>query len=258
MQSIKRKLSLKKKISSNINELIKQIVSLDETSINFSGDFNDNYSRKLNESFYEALSLQNKISYWLKDLDGLSGKKYRYLLNNLISKFNEPRYLEIGSWTGSTACAASFENNLSITCIDNWSQFLDKTDEPKKKFLFNIKKCLTKTTNLKIIDSDFRDVNFNEIGKFNIYFYDASHHYKDHYDAIILTQRSLEDKYILIVDDWNWDQVRQGTIDAIKKLNLKTIFQLEIKTTHDSSSAIINGKISEWHNGYAFFVLKKN
>ena len=257
MQSIKRKLSLKKKITSNINELIKQIVLLDETSISFSGDFYDSYSKKINESFYESLSLQSKINCWLKNLDGLSGKKYRYLLNNLVSKFSEPKYLEIGSWTGSTACAASFKNDLSITCIDNWSQFLDKTDEPKKQFLFNINKCLTKKTNFEIIDSNFRNINFNKIGKFNIYFYDASHHYEDHYDAITLVQESLEDKYILIVDDWNWDQVRKGTFDAIKKLNLKNIFQLEIKTTHDSSSAIINGKISEWHNGYSFFVLKK-
>ena len=42
-------------------------------------------------------------------MEGLSGRKYRSLINNLIQKIKDPRYLEIGTWLGSTACSAAFE-----------------------------------------------------------------------------------------------------------------------------------------------------
>ena len=55
-------------------------------------------------------------------MEGLSRRKYRSLINNLVQKIKDPRYLEIGTWLGSTACSAAFKNDLKITCIDNWSQ----------------------------------------------------------------------------------------------------------------------------------------
>ena len=72
-------------------------------------------------------------------MDGLSGRKYRSLINSLINKVKNPSYLEIGSWLGSTACSAAFKNKLTITCIDNWSQvFLKKNFLILKKFLKKI------------------------------------------------------------------------------------------------------------------------
>ena len=73
-----------------------------------------------------------------------------------------------------------------------------------------------------------------------------------------MPQPALENEYILIVDDWNWKQVREGTLNAINTLNLNVIAQLEIRTTIDDTNAIINGKFSDWHQGYSFFVMKKN
>ena len=81
---------------------------LDETKIERSGDLTDDYFEKILYSFYMSLSCKHKLDKWIIDLDGLSGRKFRYLLNNLISCFNFPSYLEIGSWLGSTACSASF------------------------------------------------------------------------------------------------------------------------------------------------------
>ena len=68
---------------------------------------------------------------------------------------------------------------------------------------------------------------------------------------------ALANKFILIVDDWNWNQVRKGTIDAIKDENLKIVAKLEIRTTIDDSSSLITGQNSDWHQGCAFFVLEK-
>ena len=115
------------------------------------------------------------------------------------------------------------------------------------------------TSNVKIsvIEENFRKVKFSNSDNFNIFFYDGPHHYEDHYDAIKLVLPALSKKFILIVDDWNWSQVRKGTLNAIKDTNINIISQLDIRTTKDDSSSLITGKYSEWHQGCSFFVLNK-
>ena len=126
----------------------------------------------------------------------------------------------------------------------------------KKIFKENIKKCTNKT-NFKLIEENFKEVNYSKIGKFNIYFYDGPHHKEDHFDGVNLVQSCLEKKYILIIDDWNWLQVRKGTLEALNNESIELISKIEIRTTQDNSRAIIEGKFSEWHNGYFIAVCSK-
>ena len=120
MDNIQRKLLIKK------NKKAKQIVNfsslVDETSIIFSGKEDDDFIIKIKDALMDSLSLKRKISNDILKMEGLSGRKYRSLINSLVDKVKNPSYLEIGSWLGSTACSAIFKNNLKITCIDNWSQ----------------------------------------------------------------------------------------------------------------------------------------
>jgi hypothetical protein len=48
--------------------------------------------------------------------------KQNIFYNNLL-KLNDARYLEIGTWKGSTVSAAMYGNKANIVCIDNWSEF---------------------------------------------------------------------------------------------------------------------------------------
>ncbi len=238
-------------------ELLNEVSSFDETSIIFSGNQDDKLLKKIKEAILESLEKKRKIDQWILNIPGLSGRKYRNLINNLISKLKNPSYLEIGSFTGSTACSAAAKNTLKITCIDDWSQNFFKEVNPKEEFNKNINKCITSTSSLNIISKDFRKVDYSKIGKYNIFLFDGPHHFEDHVDGITLVQKALEKKFILIVDDWNWDQVRKGTYFAIENLNLNIIAKLEIRTTHDGSSALAFGQCSDWHQGYVFFVVEK-
>ncbi len=255
MRSIQTKIELKKK--KKIIEIINHISSIDETMINFFGDRGDPFSKKIHNSLEIALSGKANLSDEIIKMQGLSGRKFRVLMNNLIKEFKIPRYLEIGSWLGSTACSVCFNNQLKITCIDNWSQNFSSKVKPKEIFRKNIKKYISQETDFKIIEKDFRQVNYKEIKDINIYLYDGPHHYEDHFDSIKLVLPALSKKFILIVDDWNWNQVRKGTIDSINKEQLKIISNLEIRTTSDDSSSLITGENSDWHQGCALFVLKK-
>ena len=257
MDNIQRKLLIKN--SKDVNKLVNFASFVDETSIKFTGDTSDELIKKIKESLDESLSLKRKIDEKIITMEGLSGRKYRSLINNLVEKIEKPSYLEIGSWLGSTACSAAFKNDFKITCIDNWSQifFSEKFPDPEQIFKKNIKECLSTKTEYNFINNDFRKVDYNNIGKYNIYLFDGPHHFEDHFDGITLVQPALTDKYILIVDDWNWDQVRNGTNAAIEELKLKVISILEIRTTHDGSNALMMGKDSDWHQGYCFFVIEK-
>ncbi len=255
MESIQTKIRLKKK--KKMMNIINHVFSIDETTINFSGDENDAFSKVIENSFRGAISGKSKLRDDVKKMKGLSGRKFRVMMNNLIKNFKDPKYLEIGSWLGSSACSVCYDNKVNITCIDDWSQNFSTDLDSKEIFKKNLKKFLNENISIQIIEKDFRKVNFQNFNDINIYFYDGSHHYQDHYDAIKLVLPSLTKKFILIVDDWNWEQVRKGTLDSINNEKLKIISKLEIKTTTDNSSSLFIGENSDWHQGVAFFVVKK-
>ena len=234
----------------------------EETSILLKGDFDkDAYSKNIKSAFNMALAINTKIPNWIKLLPGMTGKKYRYFVNNLLSLIEDPRYLEIGSWSGSSVCAAMFNNKLKCTCVDDWSQFEDTDNipyqkplnikNPKKEFETNTAKVLSSDIDFKFIESDYRKIDYKKLGKFNTYFFDGPHEEIDQYDAIILAQPALDDNFILIVDDWNYPEVRNGTNRAIEKLNLYINSKIEIKTTqHDKDPQLLKFHFSDWHNGY--------
>jgi len=226
--------SLKIKIFSKENAELKNLINLsaniDETSIKFQGNMKHKFSKILNDSLQKSLFLESKITDEIKELGGLSGKKYRYLINNLVSSMKAPKYLEIGSWMGSTACSAIYGNQLKITCIDNWSEFLTKVENPKEVFEKNINNYLTEKIDFNLLNRDFREIDYDSIGQYNLFLFDGPHNFQDHVDGVMMPQSALDNEYILIVDDWNWKQVREGTFKAIEDSKLDVISQLEINT----------------------------
>jgi hypothetical protein len=169
-------------------------------------------------------SLENntsKLPNWILEMDGMSGRKYRHFINILLDSLEDPRYLEIGCWKGSTSCSAIFGNEVKSYCIDNWSEF----GGPKNIFCENVQKCVDECDDIEIIfeEADFRKINYTEIGKYNVYLFDGPHEEKDQYDGLLVAQPSLDDEFIFICDDWNWEKVRNGTMSAIEKLNLKQL-----------------------------------
>src|SRR5271167_4709882 len=79
----------------------------------------------------QSLDGVSKLVPEILAIPGMSGRKYRYFINNLIEPFPAPRYLEVGSWAGSTLCSAIYGNDVDAVAIDNWSQF----GRPSEHFL---------------------------------------------------------------------------------------------------------------------------
>src|SRR5271156_5203500 len=85
-------------------------------------------------SFNLARAGKTAIDPNLLEIEGMSGRKYRIFINNLVKNVRNPRYLEIGTWAGSTLCSAINGNDVTAVAIDNWSEF----GGPKDRFQANL------------------------------------------------------------------------------------------------------------------------
>jgi hypothetical protein len=208
-------------------------------------------------SLEQAIAGVSKLPPELLALPGMSGRKYRCFINNLIEQLPAPRYLEVGSAAGSTLCSAIFGNDVDAVAIDNWSLF----EGPYDKFFGNV--ALFKgQARLSFLERDFRQVDYPSLGRIfgqaKVYLFDGPHSYEDQYDGVMFAQPAVAPCYVQIVDDWNWPDVRGGTLKAISDLGLHTEFMCEIRTSMDNHHApdpVMEA--SDWHNGYCISVLSR-
>lgn len=211
-------------------------------------------SSLINHILYSLDRTDNYISNVTNDIltmEGMSGKKTRHFYNNICS-MKDARYLEIGVWKGSSICASMCNNEMTCVCIDNWSEF----GGPKNEFINNFNKYKGKN-NASFIENDCWQIDVKSLGKFNIYMYDGNHTETSHFKALSHYLPCLENQFIYLVDDWNCESVRVGTMNSIKENALNILFQKVIRTTHDNSHAQPCGPASDWHNGISIFVLEK-
>ena len=201
------------------------------------------YEKIINNAFENAEINVSKIISDIINIDGMSGIKTRHFYNNLLN-FEDARYLEIGTWKGSSVCSAMYENNAKVVCIDNWSEF----NGPKNVFLENFNKYKG-NNDAQFIESDSFKVDVSTLPKFNIYLYDGGHSDKSHYNALIHFYNCLDNTFIFVVDDWNWINVRTQTYKSIDDLKLKILFQKEIIIPHVTKET--------WWNGIFVAILQK-
>jgi len=209
------------------------------------------YRDQIEKSFKNAEAGVSKITDDIKNMDGMSGIKTRHFYNNLLD-MKDARYLEIGTWKGSSVCSAMCGNNAKILCIDNWSEF----GGPKDEFLKNFDK-FKGDNEAEFIESDCFDVDVSKLSKFNVYLYDGNHSYDSHYKALKHFYECLDDEFIFIVDDWNWSDVRNGTKYCIQMLDLDIVYEREIRMTWDNSHTPLHIAREHWWNGIYVAIIKK-
>lgn len=194
-------------------------------------------------------NISNLSSDVLK-LDGMSSSKVRHLLNNLGGMPNL-NYLEIGVWKGSTWVSALFQNQnnlISAVAIDNWCQ-----TGTASFFLENSNRYLKELKDkYQVITAD--SFNLKKEGIFknpvNVYFYDGEHTKADQKAAFTYYNDILDDVFVAIVDDWNFEGVPEGTKEAFKELNYKVLFETILPANH-------NGDRANWWNGLYVAVIRK-
>lgn len=198
--------------------------------------------------------------------EGMSSPKVRHLFNNLLDKdlckkygiFNR-NYLEIGTWKGSTAVSALYKNSLdNYWLIDNYSQFAGGSfGNPYERLVDNFKVYLNSTPNTVQEDSFSVDCGSHNIQDINFYFYDGEHSEASQRNAITYYIDAMADEFVLIVDDYDGDNPKVGTMSALNQLVSEN--KIEIKySRHLSTAGIVNySHPDSWYVGIFIAVIKK-
>ena len=212
----------------------------------------EKYKILVENAFEKAEKYESKINDEIIGMEGMTGTKTRHFYNHLLD-IEGARYLEIGTWKGSSVCSAMYGNKADVICIDNFSEF----DGPRQEFLESFEKFKGENK-ARFIEQDCFTVDVSQIPKRNIYMYDGNHSYENHHKALLHYYDCLDDVFIYIVDDWNWVDVRYGTKHAIRDLNLIVLYEKEIRLTQDETHTPQPLASETWWNGIYVAILKKN
>jgi hypothetical protein len=197
----------------------------------------------------------SKLSEEAKSIGGFASHKVKHLLNNLCS-YGEINYLEIGVLFGATLIAASYGNIGRFVGIDNFSEFNEENKHDEHTVMANVEKFeyFTKNASLWIGDAFNQDIiekSYIE-NSVDIFLYDGQHSYENQKKALISYIDKMKDRFVYIVDDWNWEDSQNGALDSIKELGLKIIHKRELFTPERK-----NGCADSWWNGIGIFLLDK-
>ena len=205
----------------------------------------------IDTAFERAEQGLSNITHDIISMEGMTGTKTRHFYNNLLNH-SDIRYLEIGTWKGSSVCSAMYHNHALVTCIDNWSEF----QGPKAIFLENFEKYKGEN-NATYIENDCFEIDTKTLPSYNVFLYDGDHTKESHYKALTHYYNCLDDSFVFIVDDWNWQDVRDGTKESIADLGLEILYEKEIRLTDDNSVTPEPLLSTGWWNGLYVVILQK-
>jgi hypothetical protein len=217
----------------------------------------DNIIKRIERAIQLAENLQSELTEDILNIEGMSGKKNRHFLNNLLTP--DDTYLEVGSWKGSTLVSALYPSPVKkckkYFAIDNFSEFTEGQNI-ENTFKDNFKKHLLVDPNIICADSFSLNLKDNGISDISVYLYDGNHHGNSHYDALHYFSSAMSDNFIYLVDDWFCpfldmrNLIQERTRSAISDLNLKTMYFKEI--TQDKKD-----DAEGWWNGIGIFYFSK-
>ena len=194
-------------------------------------------------------------------LEGYSSPTVRHFLNNLC-RFPSVRYLEVGTWKGSTLMSASYGNDGRFTAIDDFSHHVQSRREGQeaRAALARVRRRVRGHCRTRFHDSDCWDQGLRRRlpRGVNVYFYDGRHTYEDQYRAFTHFDPVLASPYLGVVDDWNRPYVRQATRDALAHLGHEVVWEREL-FTRGWFRQHLTGEwtLPHWFNGLLVAVLRK-
>lgn len=205
--------------------------------------------KHIEQSIFNAVKGISNLTEYELNVKGFSTPTIRHLFNNLCNI--DGQYLEVGLYCGATFCS-SFNNNLISIGIEDFSQPFGN-DSVKEELEINVKNCSKNAKNVGIIDADCFSVNLNNLsGKFDIFFYDGEHSIESQARVLPYFLPFMKDEFIFIVDDFNWYDVSQGTLDGFfeigEKIDIIKEWNLIGETPQDDPI---------WHNGIAIYLIRK-
>ena len=230
---IKPNQNIRKEYIYRIKKNIYKIFNKEKKFINSNTIF-----KNLKEDEQEVL---NKISL----IDTMSKISIGFIVNQICKNLkSEDVYLNIGVWRGFTMFAGMINTECDIYGVDNFSfnynegnNSLNNIVEEKKAreyFFDNLKKFKDKKKHF-FYDMDYKKFfTLWEKRKkaIDFYYYDGEHSYDNQYQNLIIANNFFRRGTIILVDDYNEDNVEKATLDFVSKFDSDFKILKEIKTAN--------------------------
>jgi len=164
-------------------------------------------------------------------IDSMSTYAIGYIINRICKNLSKNQlYLNIGCWKGFSLVAGMINTKCKVIGIDNFSQF----NGPKDIFFKNFKKL--KKPNHFFFEQDYEkyfEILDQNKDKIDFYFYDGEHSYDNQFKNLEIADNFLNTGSVVLIDDINFDEVYEGTLDFINKTKSKFKIVKEIKTVNN-------------------------
>ena len=198
-------------------------------------------------------SCTSKLTENQFDVGGFISPNVRHFYNNVASIADH--YFELGSHIGASLVSAVYGNdNLkSATACDNFSLFAADTPgrDVAAEFYANADRHIK--GRYKMLEKDGFTLTKKDLPKkIDLYLKDGDHSYESEFLGVVKIAPFLANEAIMLVDDFSWWPVKNGTMDGIKEAGLTIIYQDLLWSGVESDC----GKMGFW-NGIGVFYLKK-
>lgn len=186
-------------------------------------------------------------------IPGLTSSRMQKLIRDIAGA--STKYLEVGSFLGSTAVAALSSGNLKEAhFVDHWKEDIqpqageELPDTNKDLFIQNVKKYKGETA-CKVYDTDMYDADVTKIKDIDFFFYDGPHDHMNTYAATKYFAKTLANEAIIVFDDANWEGVVSGAKEGLAASGLNVLYEKIWMNSEESKD--------EWWNGFYLVVVTR-
>ena len=160
------------------------------------------------------------------------------MINRGVAQMNrDEAFVNVGVWHGFTFLAGMVGNPTKrCVGVDNFSQF----GGPRDDFIGRFER-------LRSDRHSFHDVDYVEYfsnihqGLIGFYIYDGGHGYDDQLRGLRIAEPFFSDSCIVLVDDTNWTEPRQATLDFISSSANQYRIILDATTHFNCHPTLWNG-----------------
>ena len=178
-------------------------------------------------------------------IDTMSKISIGFIINQICKSLDSKGvYLNIGVWRGFSMFAGMINTECEVYGVDNFSfnynegnNSLNNIVEEKKarKYFFDHLKKFQDEKKHFFFDMDYKKFfTLWEKRKkvIDFYYYDGEHSYENQYQNLIIANNFFKRGTIILVDDYNEDNVEKATLDFVAKFDSDFKILKEIKTAN--------------------------
>ncbi|MBS2037238.1 glycosyltransferase [bacterium] len=182
----------------------------------------------------------------LEDVPRMSTLAYSALLQRMVAEMPDHLvYVNVGVWHGFSFLASILDNGAKrCVGVDNFSQF----GGPRAQFLQRFERL--RGDRHEFYEMDYQDYFAHKhTGQLGAYFYDGHHAYEHQLRGLQVAEPHFAPGCIVLVDDTNWDEPRQASLDFVKNSSRRYELIFDMRTALNSNPTWWNGFHPTWWNG---------